>query len=213
MVMYSDVYFHRTTRALDLQMREVFAETMAELLPENPALQLDRYLGITEWYLLQKVQEWAGPVRSDITPQQRALGQRWRDILDRRVMWKMAHDHVTTMNDADRGKQFWTAEKLKDAIREHLAPELRDLPLEVDLATQDARPVNPLAEGGKTINVFNPATGEVSPRPLREFFKDVPARVAHYRIFAKDHQHDRELADAAERALGAGGPDSIGTNV
>jgi hypothetical protein len=128
-------------------------------------------------------------------------------------MWKMAHDHVTTMNEADRGKQFWTAEKLKDAIREHLSPQLRDLPFEVDLATQDARPLNPLAEGGKTINVFNPATAEVSPRPLREFFKDVPARVAHYRIFAKDHKHDGDLADAADRVLGTGEPDSIATNV
>lgn len=211
--MYSDVYYHRTTRAVDLQMREIFGETMAELLPEDPRRRLDRYLEITEWFLLQKVQEWATPGRRGVTPRQRELGRRWRDILDRRVKWKMAYDYVASMNEAHQLMDFWQPDTLKEAIRQQLPPRLRTMAFEVDMATQDPRPLNPLAEGAKTVNVFNPATGEVSPRLLRDFFKDVPAKVAHYRVFAKDHRHDRELAQAAEQALGGGGPEAYETNL
>jgi HD superfamily phosphohydrolase len=211
--MYSDVYYHRTNRAVDLQMREIFAETMGELIRENPARRLDRYLGMTEWFLLQKVQEWARPGARGVTRRQRALGRGWSDILARRVKWKMAYDRVLSLDEADQGKRFRNAEELKREIRRHLAPRLRDLPFEVDLATQDTRPLNPLAERGKTVNVFNPATGEVSPSPLREFFRHVPPKVALCRVFAPDHRHDRALADAAERALRGGGPEVSETNL
>jgi hypothetical protein len=211
--MYSDVYYHRTNRAVDLQMREIFGETMAELVRENPARRLDRYLGMTEWFLLQKVQEWAAPGTRGVTPRQRELGRCWRDILSRRVKWKMAYDRMLSLEEADRGKRFRDADELKREIRAHLPPRLRALPFEVDLATQDTRPLNPLAEGGKTVNVFNPATGEVSPSPLREFFRHIPPRVAHCRVFAPDHRHDRALAEAADRALGRGGPDAHETNL
>ncbi len=211
--MYSDVYYHRTNRAVDLQMREIFAETMAHLIRENPARRLDRYLGITEWFLLQKVQEWATPGRRGVTPRQRELGRRWSDILARRVKWKMAYDRVLSLDEADKGKRFRNADELKEEIRRHLPRGLRAHPFEVDLATQDTRPLNPLAEGRKTVNVFNPATGEVSPSPLREFFQHIPPRVAHCRVFARDHRHDRALAEAAERALGRGGPEASETNL
>ncbi|MBI2080411.1 MAG: hypothetical protein HYT86_01595 [candidate division NC10 bacterium] len=211
--MYSDVYYHRTTRAVDLQMREIFEDTMAELLPEDPRRRLDQYLEITEWFLLQKVLEWAAPGRRGVTPKQRELGRRWRDILDRRVKWKMAYDYVATMNEAHQVMDFWKPDTLKEAIRQQLPPRLRKTAFEVDMATQDPRPLNPLAEGGKTVNVFNPATGEVSPRALREFFKDVPAKVAHYRVFAPDHRHDPELAQATELALHAGRPEAYETNL
>jgi HD superfamily phosphohydrolase len=211
--MYSDVYYHRTNRAVDLQMREVFAETMAELVPESPARRLNRYLGMTEWFLLQKVQEWAAPGARGVTRRQRALGRGWRDILARRVKWKMAYDRVLSLDEADQGKRFRNADELKREIRRHLPSRLRDLPFEVDLATQDTRPLNPLAEGAKTVNVFNPATGEVSPSPLREFFQQIPPKVAHCRIFARNHRHDRALAEAAERALGGGGPEASTTNL
>jgi hypothetical protein len=125
----------------------------------------------------------------------------------------MAYDRVLSLDEADQGKRFRNAEELKREIRRHLAPRLRDLPFEVDLATQDTRPLNPLAERGKTVNVFNPATGEVSPSPLREFFRHVPPKVALCRVFAPDHRHDRALADAAERALRGGGPEVSETNL
>ncbi|MDP2838551.1 MAG: hypothetical protein Q8O11_00730, partial [Syntrophales bacterium] len=76
-------------------------------------------------------------------------------------------------------------------------------PLRVDLATQDPRPINPMAETGKLVNIFDPVTGTTSPEPLREIYRFIPARVVHLRVFSLDHDHDDLLARAAERILGA----------
>jgi len=73
----------------------------------------------------------------------------------------------------------------------------------VDLATHDPRPLNPMAESGKRINIFNPVTGFTSPEQLEEIFRFIPARVMHFRVFALNHEHDESLSRAAEKALGA----------
>ena len=71
----------------------------------------------------------------------------------------------------------------------------------MDVATQDPRPLNPIAEPGKLINIFNPANGETSPAPLAEIYRFIPARVRHFRVFALNHDHDEELSAAAAKAL------------
>jgi len=73
-------------------------------------------------------------------------------------------------------------------IRRHLPKRLQNIEFKVDMAALDPRPINPLAEGSKKIFMYNPATGEVSPRPLKEMFRDIPPKVAHYRIFVADRR-------------------------
>ncbi|MDO9585836.1 MAG: hypothetical protein Q7I93_05055, partial [Syntrophales bacterium] len=72
-----------------------------------------------------------------------------------------------------------------------------------DLATQDPRPINPMAETDKRINIFNPATGLTSPEPLWEIYRFIPARVVHFRVFSLSHEHDGMLASAAEKVFGS----------
>jgi hypothetical protein len=79
---------------------------------------------------------------------------------------------------------------------------LQGLRFRVDLATQDPRPLNPMAETDKRINIFNPSTGQTSPEPLRDIYRFIPARVVHFRVFSLNHDHDEELTIAAEKALG-----------
>jgi hypothetical protein len=71
------------------------------------------------------------------------------------------------------------------------------------LATQDPRPINPMAETEKRVNIFDPVTGTTSPEPLREIYRFIPARVVHLRVFSLNHDHDDLLARAAESILGA----------
>jgi hypothetical protein len=207
--MYSDVYYHRTNRAVDLHMKEIFPETMQVLFPWNPLRVLDRYLELTDWALLQEVVKW--PRSKD--PRKRALGQEWRKILTRRVKWKMAYDRVLSIEEYEQAVRFQTPGELERAIRKHLPERLRHVPFRVDLAAQDTRPVNPLAEGSKRIHLFNPSTGEVSPSPLRALFKNIPPKVAHCRVFALNHAHDRQFAAATERALNVGGEEFVSTNI
>lgn len=58
-----------------------------------------------------------------------------------------------------------------------------------------------MAEEEKRINVFNPLTGLTSPEPLQDIYRFIPARVVHFRVFALDHNHDKELSDAADSVL------------
>ncbi|MFQ5839403.1 MAG: HD domain-containing protein [Candidatus Methylomirabilales bacterium] len=207
--MYSDVYYHRTNRAIDLHMKEIFRETMKLLLSRNPLEHLEQYLTITDWSLFQEVMRW---VRSR-DPRRQRLGMEWQQILNRQVKWKMAYDRVLSIEEYERAVRFQTAEEMEREIQRHLPERLRTIPFRVDLAAQDTRPVNPLAEGAKRINIYNPSTGEVSPSPLRDLFKHIPPKVAHCRVFTLDHRYDRELAEAAERAINLDATETVQTNI
>jgi hypothetical protein len=206
--MYADVYYHRTNRAVDLHMQEIFEETVRLLFPFDPRVELDRYLGVSDWSLLEGVRQWAG----DPDPQRNALAEAWARIVGREVKWKMAYDHMETM-DQPRAKKFMSAPELEQAIRQGLPAALRDLPFRVDVARQDPRPLNPWTEETKKILIYDPATEKASPRPVEELFRYIPAQVAHYRIFALDHAHDAELAAATRAALEGPGQDAFTTNV
>jgi hypothetical protein len=72
----------------------------------------------------------------------------------------------------------------------------------VDLATQDPRPINPMAETDKRVNVFNPVTGTTSPEPLKDIYRFIPARIVHFRVFSLNHHTDAAITEAAEKTLG-----------
>ena len=207
--MYSDVYYHRTNRAIDLHMREVFQETMEILVPYNPLDDLECYLGVTEWFLLEEVRRW--PESEDA--RKHKLGEEWQKILNRQVKWKKVHEHTERIGPEATLQIFVGAGDLEKRIRDYLPDGLRDIPFRVDVAEQDPRPLNPMTDIAKTIHIFNPATGSVSPQPLANLLRDVPPKLARYRVFALDHDHDQTLASAAERAFRAGGAEAIPTNV
>ncbi|MBP2670739.1 MAG: uncharacterized protein H6Q85_805 [candidate division NC10 bacterium] len=206
--MYADVYYHRTNRAMDLHMQEIFDETVRLLFPVDPRKELDRYLGVSDWSLLEGVRRWL----DDPDPRKRALGEEWSRIVGREVKWKMAYDHMETMDDP-RAKKFVDAAELEAEIRRALPAAIASLPLKVDVARQDPRPLNPWTEEAKKILIYDPATGRASPQPVQDLFRYIPARVAHYRIFALDHVHDDALARATQAVLGSPGGPAISTNV
>ncbi len=196
--LYSNVYFHRTTRALDLHLQEIFSETLRQMYPGNPMENLDAYLLCDEWSLFSEVQQWLSHGNS----QKRKLAQEWQKIYARQLKWKMSFAAEISVDQIQRGTEFPGAENYEVKVRSCLPAKLRKLPFRVDVATQDPRPLNPIAEPGKQINIFNPVTGMTSPEPLGEIYRFIPARVRHFRVFALNHDHDEELAAAAEAALG-----------
>lgn len=207
--LYLHVYHHRTTRAIDLHVQEIFKDTMARIAPYNPYGALDRYLKLTDWSLLERVGEWA----TSEDPHERALGAEWGKILGRNIKWKMAYDFVSTIEESQRMVQFQTAQHLEEAIRRHLPKRLCGIEFKVDMAALDPRPINPLAEGSKQIFMYNPATDEVSPRPLMELFRDIPPKVARYRVFTTDRRHVKALSEASEKAMTGSAGESIPTNI
>ena len=61
--LFRAVYFHRTVRAIDLTLGDLFAESKALLFPGNPLEHLDQYLRFTDWSLLVDVAGW--PTHAD----------------------------------------------------------------------------------------------------------------------------------------------------
>jgi HD superfamily phosphohydrolase len=197
--LYANVYFHRTTRALDLHLQEIFRDTMNLILPSNPAETLDAYLGCDEWRLFSEVRQW----RQSADPQKQRLGREWDKLHCREVKWKMSFSAEISIDQLQKGTRFSRAADYEEQIRSHLPGFLRNKPLRVDLATQDPRPLNPMAETEKQVNIYNPSTGITSPEPLRDIYRFIPARVVHFRVFSLNHDHDDLLASAAERTLNA----------
>jgi HD superfamily phosphohydrolase len=196
--LYTNVYFHRTTRGLDLHLQEFFHDTMKFILPGNPLENLDDYLKCDEWILFNNVQGWLES--KDQT--KRRLAFEWKKLHDREVKWKMSFVAEISLDQIQRGVGFLTAADYEARIRECLPKRLNDLPFKIDLATQDPRPLNPITEREKRINIFNPVTQKTSPEPLLDIYRFIPARVMHFRVFSLNHDHDGELSAAAEKVLG-----------
>jgi len=195
--LYANVYFHRTTRALDLHLQEIFRDTMGEILPVNPAEALEAYLDCDEWRLFSEVRQW--PQSAD--PQKQRLGREWGKLHRREVKWKMSFSAEISIDQLQKGTRFSRAADYEEQIRSYLPGSQRSTPLRVDLATQDPRPLNPMADTEKRVNIFNPSTGITSPEPLREIYRFIPARIVHFRVFSRNHDRDDLLARAAERTL------------
>ncbi len=75
--LFHTIYFHRTVRAIDLALEDVFNASKPYLFPGNPLDHLDEYQRLTEWSLLVRVAAW--PQSS--TPVLVELGRRWQDFL------------------------------------------------------------------------------------------------------------------------------------
>jgi len=206
--MYTNVYYHRTTRAIDQHLKELFKDTMAALFPYNPVENLPAYLELTDWSLLEAVRKWGQEGDTSTT----GLGREWATILAREVKWKMAYDVTLSMRYFEKGKTLIDAPELEKRIRKKLPEKIKDLSFCVDMASQDPRPINPLMMGERQIYVFNPSTRKIEKEPLKDFFDYIPARVVQCRVFTLNHDHDLLLADIVEQVLGIQ-EDSIKTNV
>jgi hypothetical protein len=194
--MYTNVYYHRTTRGIDLHLKEIFRETMRIVFPWDLRRDLRPYLHLTEWGLLEEVARWPGAE----DPVRRTLGEEWRQILERRLKWRMVHEE--SLDDSQI--TVWgvmRSEYVAGQVREALPAAHKDVPFEIDLAFQDPRPLNPLGLGDRQVYVYDPATRRVAKEPLAALFRYLPGKVAQCRIFARDHHHDRALTEAFRRVL------------
>ena len=200
--MYTNVYYHRTTRGIDLHLKEIFRDTMRLVFPYDLNKELHPYLHMTEWTLLEEVGRWEHADDSE----RKALGQEWRQILNRRLKWRMSHEIVLDLFEPRRGHRFMEAEDVEKRVRELLPRSLKDFAFKIDMAQQDPRPLNPIGMQDRQIFVYDAATRTVSAEPLKELLKYLPGKVAQCRIFAMSHEHDQQLAAALEKALGEDRP-------
>jgi hypothetical protein len=204
--LFHAVYFHRTVRAIDLALAELFAESKQRLFPVNPLDHLDRYRRFTEWSLFMTVAEW--PQSPD--PPVRALGERWQGILRREIRWKMACQRTIFFKpDQPEPTSVFSNEQLFEAaVRSHLPPGLRDLPLRFDPARHVHRPGTHAPAAGQNF-LYDSATGQVRSLDDRELFRQIPLSYRICRIYAEDDRHNAELAAVMDRLTQASQADDL----
>ncbi|MFB3884319.1 MAG: HD domain-containing protein [Thermodesulfobacteriota bacterium] len=197
--LYSNVYYHRTTRAIDLQLQEIFRETMEILCPFHPLEEIDRYLALTDWFLMEKVLEW----KESGSATERRLGKKWSDILSRKLRWSSVFEEKLTLREIELGRpSFLTPQEVKQRMEAFLPKKVREIEFHIDMAHHDPRPLNPWHESeGTTLLIFDPGSRRISREPLRRLFQYIPAKVAICRVYTSTHRYDRALNRAAQRAL------------
>jgi HD superfamily phosphohydrolase len=201
--LYSNVYYHRTTRSIDLQLQEIFKDTMEILCPYHPMKEIDRYLSLTDWFLMERVLEWE---RSPHLREKR-LGKKWAQVLSRKLRWTSAFEEKLALREMEFGRPFFlTQEEVKKRMEAFLPRYLKGIEFHVDMAHHDPRPLNPWYESeGATLLIYDSGSKRISREPLRRLFQYIPAKVAICRVYAPTHRYDRELSRAARQALASEG--------
>lgn len=202
--LFRAIYFHRTVRAIDLELQELFADSKKHLFSGNPREHLDRYQQFTEWSLLMEVERWPRSER----PELRTLGERWKHFLGRRLRWKMACEQTVFFapGAAEQGSVLSNAQAFETALRAELPGSLRDLPLKVDTARHVHRPGTRTPAAGQNF-LYDPASGKIRDLDERELFRQIAISFRICRVYALDNRHRAELAAALDRLTGSESPD------
>jgi HD superfamily phosphohydrolase len=195
--LYQQVYFHRTVRRIDLQLREIFAPTIDRLLGGNPLQHLPRFRLLEEWRLMTEVDRWAG---EETDPELRELGRGWADLLARRLRWRLVYSGYVEARDVPTGALTLTRTEFAARIRERLRPELQGVAFEVDVAAQESRAFNPIMED-QDILFYDPLEGSYHHSRVLDLFRRLPVRMAIFRIFALDERCRGPLVEAAHQVL------------
>ena len=140
--MYQQVYFHRTVRAIDLDLADVFGPSVRAIFGDgSPADRLTAYADLDEYALLHQAARWARGVdiasagAATPTPGDgrvpAAIAERWRAILLRQPTWRA---------EAEVRAEYEAGER-PDELIASLGEEEPGV-VTVDLAIVDARPAD-----------------------------------------------------------------------
>lgn len=193
--LFRSIYFHRTVRAIDLTLQELFADSREVLFSGNPREHLDEYCGFTESSLWVDVARW----RRSNDPARRSLGQRWQGLLERRIPWKMVSQRnlVFSELDPEQSSIFSDASVVERKLRELLPVDLRDLPMRIDIARHLHRPHTRGPAGGQNF-LYDSARQEVRPLATNELYQRLPISHRICRVYAQSDEHAAPLASALE---------------
>ncbi|HRX83339.1 MAG TPA: metal-dependent phosphohydrolase, partial [Pirellulaceae bacterium] len=169
--LFRSIYFHRTVKAIDLTLADLFKESKSYLFDGNPAEDLSSYQGFTESSVLVDVSRWEKS--NDLT--QRELGKKWRKLLARQYSWHMVCERSLVFAEKDREASniFSDQTLVESKLRHGLPGDLRDLPLRVDIARHIHRPHTKGPASGQNF-LYDSARDIVRPLTTNELFSHAP---------------------------------------
>ncbi len=197
--LFRSIYFHRTVRAIDLTLADLFAESRDLLFPGHPLEHLDEYREFTEWSLLEDVGRW----HRNSDPRIRDLGLRWQKLLRRQIKWQMVcqRTRVFSEGDSEQSSIFSDPGFVERKVRAQLGPELRDLPLRVDIARHIHRPHTRGPTSGQNF-LYDSAHDRVRPLNAHELYGRLPTSHRICRIYSTTEEHTAEVVTALDSLIG-----------
>lgn len=198
--LFRSIYFHRTVRALDLSLEDIFSETMQHLFQGNPIDNLDAYRQFNESTFLVDVQRWSNSKDPEIA----LLGSQWQSILHRDSSWKMSAERTINFHSAMNAQTTIFSEKelVEKRLRAALPSDLQDIPLRLDVARHYHRPSARLPAGGQNW-LLTPGYPEPVELMDDELFRTLPVSFLIFRVYSHSHSHDADINAALESILGA----------
>ncbi len=179
--MYRQVYFHRTVRAIDLDLAEVFGPSIRAIFGAgSPAEALSAYADLDEYALLHQAALWARGEAISAEPRpgdgcvSPAVADAWRGILLRRPRWRS--DAEVRAEYEPGGFPTALVATLGTAEPGRIA---------IDLATVDARP----AEATATNSLL--AVEGLDGRPAAPLSESL-ARLPAYSLIARRYRRGPE---------------------
>src|SRR3954454_16607826 len=141
---YQQVYFHRTVRAIDLDLGAVFGPSVRAIVGDgSPADRLSAYADLDEYGLLHQAARWARGERIAATPAPgdgtvtRDVGDAWRAVLLRRPTGRAEADHHVEYERGGRPQELLASLGVAEPGR-----------VAIDLAEVEALSADALAGGG-----------------------------------------------------------------
>jgi hypothetical protein len=204
--MFRSIYFHRTVRAIDLTLADLFYQSKSLLFEGDPLENLEEYRRFTEWSLLVEVASWD---RSD-QPEKRRLAESWKRFLRREIPWQLVCERTILFQPGQKEHSTIFANEVvfEAAVRDALPERLKNLPLRVDTARHVHRPGAKLPAAGQNY-LFDPSVDRVRHLEEEDLYQHIPQSYRICRIYAESQEHQKALATAMEYLMSNGNVDDL----
>lgn len=204
--LFRSVYFHRTVRAIDLELAELFRESREHLFAGDPSQHLDQYLELTEFSLLTDVRRW----QRSSNPGLQRVGARWQSWLARQTPWRMVCQRSLSFGEgqSEGSSVFSSPRILTECVRERLPKELVNLPFRVDLARHIHRPHTFGATSGLNF-YYDSSSARIRPLTTHGLYRRLPISHTIARIYAYNFEHEALFASILDHITGSHSQDDL----
>lgn len=196
--LYNNVYYHRTVRGIDLQLSEIFTDTIRHILNGDPRDSMLDYLALDDHSLASIVKGWRQSDNSD----KARLSIAWSGIYERKIQLKRVFERdikPTEDISPSSGIEPTTEASYIVSLRQKLPMELKEIPFKIDMTSHDTRPVNPVVFKDQRLRVYDPALHETKEVSVDVLFPYMPEFAAKLRIYSPNGMYAKEISDAAQR--------------
>ncbi|MFH1287657.1 MAG: HD domain-containing protein [bacterium] len=205
--LYENLYYHRTTRAIDLCLEDIFQPTLKLIYGKNPLEDLNGYLYLTDWSLLTEAVSWIFSGNEE----KKRLGEKWNCVLGRQIKWKLAADEIYEYREKIDGFRMLGKSDFEKMLRDMLGDKLD---FRIDVASLDPRPENPEKMGDCQIFIYDPlGKSKISKEKLSSAIKDIPFRANRFRIYTDNLKNRNIIRNAVGKLMKKKQIASVNSNI